>query len=92
MKIRVTIHQDPIHVDEIIEGSSEDDLFRKFREGATSRAPFFLKMAMKSMSDQALRQKMVEGYNHKFKVNESIPTTAQEFIAFGERVGFVTRV
>lgn len=92
MKIRVTINEGPLHIDEVIEGASEDDLFHKFREGAASRAPFLVKMAMKSMSDQAIRQKVVESYNHKFKASEPVPSTAKEFIAFGERVGFVTRV
>lgn len=92
MKIRVTINQAPIHIDEVLEGASEDDLFRKFREEAASRAPFFVKMAMKTMSDQALRQKIVESYNHKFKASEPVPSTAKEFIAFAERVGFVKRL
>ncbi|MBW3635460.1 MAG: hypothetical protein KY445_03205 [Armatimonadetes bacterium] len=92
MKIRVTIHLDPIHIDEILEGATEDDLFRKFREEAASRAPFFIKMALKTMSDQTIREKVVESYNHKFKAREPVPANAKEFIAFGERVGFVTRV
>lgn len=92
MKIRIVINEGPIRVDEVIEGNSEDDLFRKVRAGATARAPFLLKLALKSMSDSAIRQKVVEGYNQKFHANEPIPTTAKGFIAFGERAGFVTRI
>lgn len=92
MKIRVTINEGPISIDEVLEGTSEDDLFRQFREGAASRAPFLLKMALKTMSDQALRQQVVAAYNQKFKANEPVPSSAKQFIAFGERAGFVTRV
>lgn len=92
MKIRVTINQAPIHIDEVIEGVSEDDLFQKLRAGAASRAPLLLRMAMKSMSDQTIRQQVVASYNQKFKAQEPVPTTAKEFIAFGERAGFVTRL
>ena len=92
MKIRVTINEGPIQVDEVLEGASEDELFGKFRQGATARAPFLLKMAMKTMSDDALRQKVVESYNHKFRATEPLASTATEFIAFGERAGFITRI
>jgi hypothetical protein len=92
MKIRIKINHAPIHVDEVLEGESEDELFRQFREQAASRAPFLLKMALKTMSDGVIRQKVVEGYNHKFGASEPIPATAQEFIAFGERSGFVERI
>lgn len=92
MKIHVTINQAPIHVDETLEGASEDELFQKLRAGAASRAPLLLRMAMKSMNDQAIRQQVVATYNQKFKAQEPVPTTAKEFIAFGERAGFITRI
>jgi hypothetical protein len=92
MKIRVTINEAPIHIDEVIEGSSEEELFQVLRKGATSRAPLLLKMAIKTISDAAIRQQVVASYNHKFKANEPVPSTAKEFIAFGERAGFVTRL
>jgi hypothetical protein len=92
MKVRVTINEGPIRIDEVIEGASEDDLFLKFRNEAASRAPFMVKLAMKTMSDATIRQQIVQSYNHKFKANEPIPATAREFIDFGERVGFVKRI
>jgi hypothetical protein len=92
MKIRVTIKQGPIDIDEVIEGNTEDEIFHKFRQGAVARAPFLLKMAIEGMSDQAIRQQVVASYNNKFKANEPIPSTAKEFIAFGERAGFVKQL
>jgi hypothetical protein len=92
MKVRVTINQAPIVLDEIVEGRSEEELFQKFRDAATAQAPFMIKLAMKTMSDQALRKQVIESYNYKFKANEPIPADAREFIAFGERAGFVKRL
>lgn len=92
MKIRVTINETPIHIDEIVEGSSEEELFQLFRQGAAARAPFLLKMALKTLSDAELRRQVVQSYNHKFGAKEPIPATAREFIEFGERAGFVTRL
>ncbi len=92
MKIRVTINVEPIHIDEVIEASSEDEILQKFRRGAEKRAPLLVKLAMRSMSDEALLRQIVQSYNHKFEANEPIPSTAKEFIAFGERVGFFTRL
>jgi hypothetical protein len=92
MKIRVTINEGPIKLDEVFEGSSDEELFRKFKDGAAARAPFVIKMAMKGMSDKALCQQVVESYNHKFGTKEPVPSCAQEFIAFGERAGFLKRI
>ena len=91
MKIRISITE-PIRIDETIEGDSDDELFQKFRAGATSRAPLLLKMALKTMSDQSLRAQIIGAYNQKFKAQEPVPLSASEFIAFGERAGFVTRL
>ena len=92
MKIRVTINEAPIQVDEEIQGSSEDDVFHKFRDGAAARAPFAVKLAMKAMSDQALREKIVGAYNKKFGASEPVPSSAKEFLTFGERAGYVKRL
>ncbi|HEX8464526.1 MAG TPA: hypothetical protein VF627_07895 [Abditibacterium sp.] len=92
MKIRVTINQKPIQFDEILEADSDEALFRKLRETAAARAPFLVRMAMKSLSDNAIRQQIVERYNQKFGKSEPIPTSATEFLAFGERAGFVQRL
>lgn len=92
MKVRIQVKVDRVQVDEVVEGSSEADIARKMRREVEARAPFLVRLAIRAMDDRSLWRRVVEMHNRKFGVQEPFPDTAAEFIAFGERNGYVTRL
>jgi hypothetical protein len=92
MKVRVQVDADGIRVDEVVEGSSEEEIARQLRGRVEARAPFLVRMALRTMDDQALWRKIVEMHNKRTGAAEPVPATAGEFLAFGERAGYATRL
>src|SRR5437773_1900553 len=92
MRVRVQLKIDKVQVDEVVEGRSEADITRQLRAGLEARAPFLVRLALRTMDDRTLWRRVVELHNRKFGAAEPSPATAAEFIAFGERNGYVTRL
>jgi hypothetical protein len=92
MKIRIQVDANNIRVDETVEGRSEEDVARQFRSRVEARAPFLVKMALRAMDDRAFWRQIVEMHNKKTGASEPVPATATEFLAFGERTGYATRL
>jgi len=92
MKVRIKINVENVHVDEVVEGDSDAAIAAELRRQLEARSPFMVRLVLGTMSDQALWRKVVEMHNHRHRTNEPTPNTAAEFLAFGERVGYVERL
>ena len=92
MKLRVQANVKGIQVDEVLEGVSEEEVARRFREEVESRAPFLVKIALKGMDDRTLWRRIVEWHNGQAGATEPVPGTAAEFLAFAQRAGYAAPV
>jgi len=92
MKYRVQVDMNQVHVDEVVEGETAEDVARGMRQQVEARAPFLVKMALHGMDDRTLWRRLVELHNSKRGASEAVPTTAEELLQFGERAGYLTRV
>jgi hypothetical protein len=63
-----------------------------FRKQVESKVSFAIKLVLKTLDDQSFFKRVVETHNKKFGAQESAPSTAEQFLAFGERAGYVTRL
>ncbi len=92
MRVRVRVNVGGVSVDEVVEGATEEEVTARMRSGLESRAPFLVKMALRGMDDRALWRKVAEMHNSRTGEREPAPASAAEFLAFGERAGYVTRL
>lgn len=86
MKIKIDIQD--IH--ETLEASDAASMLHRVKEEATSRAPFLIKMAIRSMSDLGFAAKAVEHHNAKAGTNDVAPASAQAFLDWAVLRGYVT--
>ena len=92
MKVRIQVNEGQISVDEMVQGADEEEIVREVRRQVEARAPFGVKLVLRTMDDRALWRRVVEGYNQRHGASEPAPTTAGEFLRFAERVGYATRL
>jgi hypothetical protein len=92
MKVRVTVDVQSVHVDEVIEGASGEEVVRRLRRELEARASWLVRMALRGMDDPALWRKIVQMHNERSGSTEPPPESAAEFLAFAERAGYVTRL
>jgi hypothetical protein len=92
MKVRVKIDIGSVRVDQTVEGATAEDIVRTLRKELEARAPFLVRPVIRAMDDRALWRKIVELHNSKFHATEPVPQSAEEFLQFGERTGYVTRL
>ena len=91
MKVRVKINVANIHLDEVIEGASEDAIVSQLRKLLEKRANFAQRLIYSGQATPTRRWARLETYE-KFGAQEPSPRTASQFFAFGERAGYLTRL
>lgn len=92
MKVRVKVDIESMSIDEVIEGSNESEVVKKMRDELTKRANFAQRLVLRALPDQTLWAKIVDMHNTKRGDSERAPTTPAQFLAFGERAGYVTKL
>ena len=92
MKIHLKLDVQNVQVDEVVEADSEEAINHELRRRLEARAPFMVRLVLGTMTDPALWRKIVDLHNQRTGAREPAPTTAAEFLAFGERAGYVERL
>jgi hypothetical protein len=92
MKVRIQVNVSGLQVDEVVEGAAPDDIVKQLRKKVEARANFVQRLALRAMPDTALWARVVEMHNKQAGTHEPAPATAEEFLAFGERAGYLTRL
>jgi hypothetical protein len=92
MKVRVQVNVANINVDEVVEGASDAEVVSQLRRKLEARAGFLQRLVIKALPDPALWAKVVEHHNEHHGTQEPAPNSAAEFLAFGERAGYITRL
>ena len=86
MKVRIQFGG----VDEVVEARDANEMLKMARAEAAKRAPFLLRGVVRAMSDQQFLAEAVKRANATTGDNDPAPQTAQEFLEWGEKRGYVT--
>ena len=85
MKIQIDIQD----VHEQLEAASPEEVLKKVKGEAASRAPFLLRSAIKAMSDLKFAEEAVKHHNRNAGHNDPTPQTAQAFLDWSVARGYV---
>jgi len=91
-KVRVQVSEGEIHVDQVIEGATDEEVVAGLRDELIRKAGFLKGAVIRAIPEEALWGRIVEAYNSRHGKSEPPPQTASDFLAFGERAGYVTRL
>lgn len=77
-------------MNQTVEANSAEELLRGAKAEAAQRAPFLLRGVVKSMSDMQFAAEAVKRANAASGHNDPAPRTAQDFLDWAERRGYIT--
>lgn len=86
MKVRVDIQGKS----EEFEASDAADLLRKAKAEAAKRAPMLLRAGIKVMGDMTFAGEIVKRHNAAKKASDPTPKSAQEFVDWATKRGYIT--
>lgn len=85
MKIQIDIQ----NVHEQMEATSAEEILKRFKVEAASRAPFLLRGAIKAMSDLKFAEEAVKHHNRSSGHTDPAPASAQAFLDWSVSRGYV---
>lgn len=85
MKIQIDIQD----VHEQLEAGSSEEILKRVKTEAASRAPFLVRGAIKAMSDLKFAEEAVKHHNRSTGHNDPTPATAQAFLDWSVARGYV---
>lgn len=85
MKIQIDIQ----NVHEQLEADSAEEILKRVKAEAASRAPFLLRGAIKAMSDLKFAEEAVKHHNRTSGHSDPPPATAQSFLDWSVARGYV---
>jgi hypothetical protein len=86
MKIKIDIQD----VHETVEAANAEEVLKKVKAEAASRAPFLLRGAIKAMPDLKFAEEAVKHHNRTKQHNDPAPASAQAFLDWSVTRGYVT--
>lgn len=86
MKVKVDIRGNS----EVFEATDASDLLRKAKAEAAKRAPMLLRAGIKVMPDLTFAGEIVKRHNAAKKASDPAPKSAQEFVDWATKAGYVT--
>lgn len=86
MKVRVDIRGNS----EEFEATDAADLLRKAKTEAAKRAPMLLRAGIKVMPDLTFAGEIVKRHNAAKGANDPAPKSAQEFVDWAKKCGYIT--
>lgn len=92
MRIQVVVELSGLRFETILDGETDEELFRKFRHEAQSRLPFVHRQVARCLDDASFMKRVVDLHNRGTGSSEAHPTDAGSFLAFGRRAGYVRSV
>ena len=90
MLVRIAINLAGIDFDEQFRGDTADAIFHAFREEAQKRMPWGKRLYMRNLPDLQFMADVVDAHNDACAASEPYAQSADEFLAFGVRCGYVT--
>ncbi len=90
MKVRVAFKTPDIHVDEVVEGRTSDEVVNRIKQGVAKRVGLALRLVINAMSPVAFAQEVVRRYNDLMRKALPLPASSDEFLKLGEQEGIVT--
>lgn len=84
------LHIHVADIKETVEVASADDALKKFKSEAAKRAPFFLRAVINGMSELKFAAEAVKKHNGETGDQDPAPQSAQEFLDWAQRRGYVT--
>ena len=85
MKIRITLGD----INETVEGRDAAEILQKAKDEAAKRAPFLIRPVISNMSDLGFAAEVVKRANQEQKRNDPAPQSAQEFLDWATKNGYV---
>lgn len=88
MKIRIDIQD----VHEQVEAPDAAGVLSQVKAEAGKRAPWLLRGPIKAMSDLSFAGEAVKQHNRQHQSDDATPTSAEEFLSWAVKRGYVTIV
>lgn len=89
MKVRVTMSVAGRQIDEILTGTTADDVLSQAKAHVAKELGW-KGLFLSAMTPLAFAQKAVELYNGAHQTQYTSPTTADEFLHLGQDLGYIT--
>ena len=89
MKVRVTMSVAGRQIDEILTGTTADDVLSQAKSHVAKELGW-KGLFLSAMTPLAFAQKAVELYNGAHQTQYKSPTTAEEFLHLGQDLGYIT--
>lgn len=86
MKIRIDIQD----VHEEVEASDATGVLSRVKDEASKRAPWLLRGPIRAMNDLTFAGEAVKQHNNRHQSDDAKPASAQEFLDWAVKCGYVT--
>ncbi len=86
MKIRIDIQD----VHEELEAADAADVLNQVKAEAGKRAPWLLRGPIRAMNDLTFAGEAVKQHNRQHQANDAAPVSAEEFLDWAVKHGYVT--
>ena len=90
MKIRVSINQQGMEVNEVFSGNNADEVVGAIKARVAKELNFALRIIVKGMSNLSFAQEVVKRYNESNNKNIPIPASCDEFLSTAQHEGLAT--
>lgn len=84
------LHIHVADIKETVEVANADDALKKFKSEAARRAPFLLRGIINAMGELQFAAEAVKRHNGESGDKDPAPQSAQEFLDWAQRRGYVT--
>lgn len=92
MKLHVHFESGGMKVDEVVSGTSADEVVAAMQRRVAQEAGFLIGAVVKRMTPLQFAQEATRRYNTSMKDNVPLPQTCEEFVTTGIQKGFATLV
>lgn len=89
MKVRVTLEIAGRQVDETLTGADADDVLAQAKDHVAKELGW-KGLFLRALTPLGFAQEAVKRYNSAFHANHPLPQSADEFLALGQTLGYVT--
>lgn len=89
MKVRVTMDVAGRHIDEVLSGTSADDILGQAK-ARVARELGWKGLFLNAMPTLTFAQEAVRRYNAAYKTQHPIPQSADEFFALGQELDYLS--
>lgn len=89
MKVRVTMDVAGRHVDETLQGNDATDIVSQAKSRVAQELGW-MGLFLHPMSPLTFAQEAVRGYNGAHHTNYALPQSAEDFLALGRDLGYLT--